>query len=244
MPDTLAGKVVIITGASSGIGEASARLLARQGCKLTLAARSVDKLEALAAELDMECLVARADMTVPADITNMVEGTIEHFGRVDVMFANAGIYIPGEFADGDLDAFSELLAINVDAVLRCAHAVIPSMKAQGSGDIVVTSSISGHGDIHWEPIYSASKNAVQTFVHTVRRQLAGDGIRVMSLAPGAVANPLWGFHDPEEIKRVSEGERGYLTSEDCAEALLFMLTRPAHVTIRDLVILPQNQTNV
>ena len=244
MPDSLAGKVVIITGASSGIGEASARLLAQQSCKLTLAARSVDKLEALAAELETESLVARADMTAPRDIANMVERTLERFGGVDVMFANAGIYIPGEFADGDLDAFSELLAINVDAVLRCAHAVIPSMKAQGSGDIVVTSSISGHGDIHWEPIYSASKNAVQTFVHTVRRQLAGDGIRVMSLAPGAVANPLWGFHDPEEIKRVSAGERGYLTSEDCAEALLFMLTRPPHVTIRDLVILPQNQTNV
>ena len=218
--------------------------MAQQGCKLTLAARSVDKLEALAAELETESLVARADMTAPADIANMVERSLAHFGRVDVMFANAGIYIPGEFADGDLDAFSELLAINVDAVLRCAHAVIPAMKTQGSGDIVVTSSISGHGDIHWEPIYSASKNAVQTFVHTVRRQLAGDGIRVMSLAPGAVANPLWGFHDPEEIKRVSEGERGYLTSEDCAEALLFMLTRPPHVTIRDLVILPQNQTNV
>ena len=244
MPDSLAGKVVIITGASSGIGEASARLLAQQGCKLTLAARSVDKLEALAAELETESLVARADMTAPSDIANMVERTLERFGGVDVMFANAGIYIPGEFADGALDAFSELLAINVDAVLRCAHAVIPSMKAQGSGDIVVTSSISGHGDIHWEPIYSASKNAVQTFAHTVRRQLAGDGIRVMSLAPGAVANPLWGFHDPEEIKRVSAGERGYLTSEDCAEALLFMLTRPPHVTIRDLVILPQNQTNV
>ena len=237
-------KVVIITGASSGIGEACARLLAQQGCMLTLAARSVDKLEALAAELETESLVARADMTAPEDIANMVERTLKRFGRVDVMFANAGIYIPGEFADGDLDAFSELLAINVDAVLRCAHAVIPAMKTQGSGDIVVTSSISGHGDIHWEPIYSASKNAVQTFVHTVRRQLAGDGIRVMSLAPGAVANPLWGFHDPEEIKRVSEGERGYLTSEDCAEALLFMLTRPPHVTIRDLVILPQNQTNV
>ena len=244
MSTSLSGKVVIITGASSGIGEACARLLAQQGCKLTLAARSVDKLEALAAELETESLVVRSDMTAPEDIANMVERTLKRFGRVDVMFANAGIYIPGEFADGDLDAFSELLAINVDAVLRCAHAVIPAMKAQGSGDIVVTSSISGHGDIHWEPIYSASKNAVQTFVHTVRRQLAGDGIRVMSLAPGAVANPLWGFHDPEEIKRVSEGERGYLTSEDCAEALLFMLTRPPHVTIRDLVILPQNQTNV
>ena len=241
---SLADKVVIITGASSGIGAACARALAEAGCKLTLAARSVDKMEALASELATDCLVLRADMTAPADIQNMVARTLERFGRVDVMFANAGIYIPGEFADGDPDAFTELLTINVDAVLRCAHAVMPSMKASGGGDIVVTSSISGFIDVHWEPIYSASKHAVQTFVHTVRRQVAGDGIRVMSLAPGAVANPLWGFHDADEIKRVSQGERGYLTSEDCAAALIFMLTRPAHVTIRDLVILPQNQVNV
>ena len=244
MSNTLAGNVVIITGASSGIGEACARLLAEQGCKLTLAARSVDKMEALAAELPAETLIVGADMTAPADISNMVERTIEHFGRIDVMCANAGIYIPGEFADGDPDEFTRLLTINIDAVLRCAHAVIPAMKAQGSGDIVVTSSISGFIDVNWEPIYSASKHAVQTFVHTVRRQLAGDGIRVMSLAPGQVANALWGFRELEDIQRVSAGARTHLTSEDCAEALLYMLTQPRHVTIRDLVILPQNQVNI
>ena len=241
MSNSLSGKVVIITGASSGIGEASARLLASQGCKLTLVARSIDKMEMLAAALPAECLVVRADMTKPGDISNMVERTLDRFDRIDLMFANAGIYIPGQFADGDPDAFSELLTVNIDAVLRCVHAVIPQMKAQGSGDIIVTSSVSGLIDIHWEPIYSASKHAVQTFVHTLRRQLAPDGIRVGSLAPGAVANALWDFHDPDEIKQVSEEDRAYLTSEDCAEALLFMLTRPPHVTIRDLVLLPQNQ---
>ena len=244
MSNSLAGKVVIITGASSGIGEAFARLLAEQGCKLTLAARSVDKMEALAAELSTECLVVRADMTVPADIANMVERTLERFGRINVICANAGIYVPGEFADGDIDALTRMLTINVDAVLRCAHGVIPAMKAQGSGDIVVTSSISGFIDVEWEPIYSASKHAVQTFVHTVRRQLAGDGIRVMSLAPGLVANALTGFHDARDIERVSAGERTHLTSADCAEALLYMLSQPRHVTIRDLVILPQIQVNI
>ena len=239
MTNTLAGKVVIITGASSGIGEAAAHLLAQQGCKLTLAARSVEKLEALAAELDAECLAVRADMTNDGDIRNMVDATIERFGTVDILLANAGIYIRGQFADGDPDAFARLLKINVDAVLRCAHAVIPAMKAQGSGDIIVTSSVSGTKDIDKEPIYSASKNAVQTFVHTVRRQLAPDGIRVGSLCPGAVANPLLGFTDAAEIERVSAGEHRYLTSEDCAEALLFMLSRPQHVTIRDIVMLPQ-----
>ena len=244
MPNSLSGQVVIITGASSGIGAAFARSLAEQGCKLTLAARSVDKMQALADQLAAECLVVRADMTAPGDIKSMVTSTLERFGRVDVLCANAGIYIQGQFADGEPDAFSELLTINVDAVLRCAHAVIPAMKAQGGGDIVVTSSIAGFMDVPWEPIYSASKNAVQTFVHTLRRQLAGDGIRVMSLAPGQVANPLWGFTEAADIDRASRIERTHLRSEDCADALIYMLTQPPHVTIRDLVILPQNQVNI
>ena len=239
MSQSLTGKVVIITGASSGIGEAAARLLSQQGCKLALAARSYDKLEALAAELPAECLALRADMTQPGDISDMVERTLERYGRVDIMLANAGIWIRGQFADGDPDAFSELFTINVDAVLRCAHAVIPSMKTGGGGDIIVTSSISGHHDLHGEPVYSASKNAVQTIVHTLRRQLAPANIRVMSLAPGPVANPMQGIRDPEDIRRVTEVDRDYLSSDDCAEAILFMLTRPPHVTIRDLVMLPQ-----
>ncbi len=244
MTQSLSGKVAIVTGASSGIGEACARMLSEQGCKLTLAARSVDKMQAIAAELPTESLVVRADMTSADDISQMVAITLKRFGRIDIMFANAGIYVPGEFADGNIDELTRMLRINIDAVMRCAHAVIPAMKAQGAGDIVVTSSISGFIDVHWEPIYSCSKNAVQTFVHTVRRQLANDGIRVMSLAPGQVANALWGFHEAEDIERVSSGERTHLTSEDCAEALRFMLTMPRHVTIRDLVILPQNQVNI
>ena len=235
----LTDKVAIITGASSGIGEACARLLSQRGCKLTLAARSIDKLEALAAELSTETQVVGADLTDPDDITNMVEGTMERFGRIDVMLANAGVYVPGEFADGDIDAYSMMLKLNVDAVFRCAHAVIPIMKAGGGGDIVVTSSISGHIDIVGEPVYSASKHAVQTFVHTLRRQVAEHGIRVMSLAPGPVANPMQWLYEPQEQKQAVEVVGSHLASEDCADAILFMLTRPPHVTIRDLVILPQ-----
>ena len=244
MTQSLTNQVVIITGASSGIGEAFARRLANEGCKLTLAARSVDKLEALAAELDAESLVVRADMTERSDIERMVEATQARFGRIDVLCANAGVYVPGEFAVGDIEALTRMLRINVEAVLRGARLVIPQMQAQGQGDIVVTSSISGFLDVHWEPIYSASKHAIQTFVHTVRLQLAGSGIRLMSLAPGQVANPLWGFHEAADIERVSAGERTHLTSEDCAETLVYMLSRPRRVTIRDLVILPQNQVNI
>ena len=236
---SLKGKVVIITGASSGIGAACARVLAQQGCKLALAARRVDDMQALADQLAAEILVVQADMTEPADISRMVEATLERFGRVDVMLANAGVYIPGQFAKGDIEGLTRMFRINVDGVLRCAHAVIPSMKAQGGGDIIVTSSIAGTADIVGEPVYSASKNAVQTFVHTVRRQLAGDGIRVMSLAPGPVANPMQNMYDADEIRLAVEQRQSHLSSEDCAEAILFMLSRPRHVTIRDLVMLPQ-----
>jgi ribitol 2-dehydrogenase len=240
MAHVLDGKVVIITGASTGIGAATARSLARLGCKLTLAARSADKLSALASELGAHALAVPTDITLPADIINMVDKTIAYFGRVDVLFANAGIYIPGQVAEGDPDAWANLMNVNVDGVLRSVHAVLPHMLAQESGDILVTSSISGFVDIHWEPVYSASKHAIQGFVHTLRRQVLKDGIRVMAVAPGMVANELWGYFDEEAIEK-KVAERGAIRSEDVAEAVVFMLSQPRHVTIRDLVMLPQGQ---
>jgi ribitol 2-dehydrogenase len=240
MSQSLTGKVAIITGASSGIGAATARALAPLGCKLTLAARSEDKLGSLAGELDTETLVVPIDLTKPEDIASMVTQTLESFGRIDILFANAGIYIPGDFAEGKPDAWATLMDVNVNAVMRCMHAVLPQMIKQRSGDIVVTSSISGHIDIHWEPIYSASKHAIQGLVHTLRRQLAPHNIRVAAIAPGKVANELWGFSEAQDIDR-EVAEKSSLRSEDVAEAVVFMLTRPAHITIRDLVMLPQRQ---
>lgn len=241
MTESLAGKVVIITGASSGIGAGVARLLAEQGCKLTLAARSVDKLEALAAALSAESLVVRADMTVPADIEAMIARTQDRFGRIDALFANAGIFIHGDFAANSIKSISDMLMINVDGVMRCAHAVIPIMKAQGAGDILVTSSVAGHEKLHRGPAYGATKHAIETFVNTLRRQVAEDGIRVMSLAPARVANELWDLTDPGEIEKATVGDQHYLKVADVAEAALYMLTRPRHVTVRNLVIIAKQQ---
>jgi ribitol 2-dehydrogenase len=179
-------------------------------------------------------------VTNAGDVKHMVDAALSRFGRVDVMFANAGIYIPGEAAEGDPEAWANLIDINVTGVMRCAHAVLPHMLAQRSGDILVTSSISGHVDIPWEPIYSASKHAVQSFVHTLRRQVAASNIRVGSIAPGRVANELWGADMVAQIdEQVSR--HASLRSEDVANAVIYMLSQPAHVTIRDLVMLPQNQ---
>jgi ribitol 2-dehydrogenase len=170
----------------------------------------------------------------------MVSKTVEQFGRVDVLFANAGIYIPGQVAEGDPDAWAHLMDVNIDGVFRCIHAVLPHMMTQQSGDILITSSISGFVDIDWEPVYSASKHAIQGFVHTLRRQVAPNGIRVGAIAPGMVANELWGFTEAAAIDQ-KVAEHASLRSEDVAEAVVFMLSRPSHVTIRDLVMIPQNQ---
>ena len=237
---SLSGKVIIITGASTGIGAAASRILVSQGCKVVLAARSVDKLQALAEELGPAALCVPTDITLEGDIKNMVEKTLAGFGTMDVLLANAGIYIPGKIYEGIPNDWAKLVDVNVTGVMRCVHAVLPHMMAQKSGDILVTSSISGFSDIQWEPVYSASKHAIQSFVHTLRRQLFPFHIRVGSIAPGAVANELWGITDPAEIdRRVAEGTA--LRSEDVANGIVFMLSQPAHVAIRDLVMLPQNQ---
>ncbi len=240
MSHPLAGKVVLITGASSGIGAATAHALAQCGCRLTLAARSADKLTALAEELGPDALAVPADVTSGADAARMVEQTLARFGRIDVLFANAGIYSRGPITDSGPEDWAHLLDVNINGVLRGFHAVLPHLTAQGSGDILVTSSISGFVDIAGEPVYSASKHAVQGMVHTLRRQVAPSGVRVMSLAPGMVANELWGITDEAEIAR-RVAERSCLRSEDVAEAAVFMLSQPPHVTVRDLVLLPQGQ---
>ena len=237
----LEGKVVIITGASSGIGAETARQLSRRDCRLTVAARSMEKLDALTAELETDVLPVQTDGTVRDSVLSMVQATIDRFGRVDVMFANAGIYIPGQVDEGDPDAWSDLMNVNIDGVLYCVHAVLQQMKAQGSGDILVSSSISGFVDIDWVPIYSASKHAFTGFVHTLRRQVAPMGLRVGLIAPGAVATELWDVTDPDEIARLADVEHSFIRAEDVARAVVFMLAQPPYVTIRDLVILPQQQ---
>jgi ribitol 2-dehydrogenase len=236
----LSGKVVLVTGGSSGIGRAMARATDAAGARVALAGRSASRLNEVASGLGNEALPLAADLAKPEEIRRVVQETIARFGRIDILLPNAGIYIPGEVAQGDPDAWDELMAINVNSVFRLVHAVLPGMIKQDGGHILITSSISGHEAIHWEPIYSASKHAIQSFVHGLRRQVAKHNIRVGEIAPGVVLNELWGYTDPAAIDAKVQAREG-LRSEDVADAVLFMLTRPANVNIRDLVILPHNQ---
>uniref|UniRef100_A0ABV3R3H0 SDR family oxidoreductase n=1 Tax=Mesorhizobium marinum TaxID=3228790 RepID=A0ABV3R3H0_9HYPH len=240
MVKRLAGKVVLVTGGSSGIGRALARAAAAEGAQVALAGRSAERLEAAAAALETDALPLAADLAKPAEVDRVVAATLQRFGRIDILLPNAGIYIPGEVAEGDPDAWDDMLAINVNSVFRLVRAVLPGMIGQGGGHVLITSSISGHEAIHWEPIYSASKHAIQSFVHGLRRQVAKHNIRVGEIAPGVVLNELWGYTDQAAIEAKVQSREG-LRSEDVADAVMFMLTRPANVNIRDLVILPQNQ---
>jgi ribitol 2-dehydrogenase len=240
MADELKGKTALVTGASSGIGRAMALALSAAGAQVALVGRSHERLQEVADLIGPGALVLPGDLGQPAEVERLAAEALKAFGHIDVLLPNAGLYIPGPVAEGSPDEWEVLMEVNVNSVFRLIHALLPQMLARASGDIVVTSSISGHQAIPWEPVYSASKHAIQSFVHGLRRQVAAQGIRVGAVAPGVVLNALWGYGDPAKIDAKVALREG-LRSEDVAEAVLFMLTRPRHVTIRDLVILPQNQ---
>ncbi|UXN72379.1 SDR family oxidoreductase [Devosia sp. A8/3-2] len=240
MSPNLAGKTVLVTGASSGIGRALALSVAEAGASVAPVGRSADRLQLVANLIGPTALVLPADLVDASAVETVAAKTLAHFGRVDILLANAGLYIPGDVVDGDADARDELVQVNVSSVFRLIRAVLHGMIARRSGDIVVTSSISGHRAIQWEPVYSASKHAIQSFVHGLRRRVAPDNVRVGAVAPGVVLNELWGYDDANAIDAKVAAHEG-LRSQDVADAVLFMLTRPPHVTIRDLVILPQNR---
>jgi ribitol 2-dehydrogenase len=240
-PFPLAGKVVAITGAGSGIGLATALSVSAAGASVLLTGRNADKLATAAARLTGPVSSLPLDVSAPGAGPALVKAAVSEFGSLDILIANAGMYVPGDIWDGQTADFDHLIRTNVSGVINTVQAAVVAMReAGGGGDIVVTSSVSGHQSIWWEPVYSASKHAVQAFVHGVRRQLVGSGIRIGAVAPGVVLNDLWQVTSPAEVEaRVAAGEG--IRSEDVAEAILFMLTRPRHVGIRDLVILPVNQ---
>ncbi|MGO9660870.1 MAG: SDR family oxidoreductase [Acidimicrobiales bacterium] len=240
MSTALSGRTAVVTGASSGIGLAVAQSLARAGMNLVLGARSSEKLDAVARGLGGAATPVLTDVTSETDTAALVRAAVDRHGGIDVLVANAGVYMGGEFAGGDLRGFLDLIDTNVGGVIRTVHAALEHMVPAGTGDIVITSSISGHQAIYWEPVYTASKHAVQALTHALRRQLVGSGVRIGAVAPGIVLNDLWKVSDDEEVAAGVEAGTG-LRSEDVADAVVYMLTRPRHVNIRDLVLLPINQ---
>ncbi|MCK1546255.1 SDR family oxidoreductase [Bradyrhizobium sp. 147] len=239
MAQELAGKVAAITGAASGIGLECARTLIGAGARVVLIDRAEEALSSACAELGDQAIPLRIDLTDPQSMKAMMPQVLEKADRLDIFHANAGAYVGGEVLGGDPDAWDRMLNLNINALFRSVHAVLPHMVERRSGDIIVTSSIAGLVPVVWEPIYTASKHAVQAFVHTLRRQVAKHGLRVGAVAPGPVVTAL--IKDWPKAKIEEEMAAGGLMQPvEVAQAVLFMLTRPRNVTIRDLVILPQS----
>ena len=236
----LAGRIALVTGAASGIGAASAERLLQAGAQVILADHDETGLAAMVDRLGRSAKALKVDLLDPAAVASIPERAIGLYGQLDIVHLNAGLYVGGDVLGGDADAWDRMLALNVNSVFRLARDILPHMVSRRTGDIVVTSSIAGHIAIAHEPVYSASKHAVLAFVHGLRRQVAPHGIRVGEVSPGIAITPLLDSWTPENRKNLLEGKGG-LPPEEIAEAVLFMVTRPRHVTVRDIVILPQNQ---
>ncbi|WP_210490417.1 SDR family oxidoreductase [Microvirga antarctica] len=235
----MGGKVAAITGAASGIGLECAKALLNAGVRVVLVDRDRDALSTICADLGKEAIPLVVDVTDKASVSAMLPAILRQTGQLDIFHANAGSYVGGQVVDGDPDAWDRMLNLNINAVFRTVHAVLPHMVERRTGDVIVTSSIAGVVPVVHEPIYTASKHAVQAFVHTLRRQVAKHGLRVGAVLPGPVVTALikdW----PKDKLEAELAAGGLMEPVEVAEAVLFMLTRPRNVTIRDLVILPQS----
>ncbi|BCM18154.1 SDR family oxidoreductase [Mesorhizobium sp. J8] len=239
MAQDLSGKVAAVTGAASGIGLECARAMLAAGARVVLVDRAEDRLKEVVAELGDGAIPLVVDLTNPASVATMLPGILDKAGQLDIFHANAGSYVGGEILNGDPDAWDRMLNLNINSVFRSVHAVLPHMVGRKTGDIIVTSSIAGLVPVVWEPVYTASKHAIQAFVHTLRRQVAKHGLRVGAVAPGPVVTALISDWPKQKLEdELAAG--GLMQPTEVAEAVLFMLTRPRNVTIRDLVILPQS----
>ncbi|MBY3051214.1 SDR family oxidoreductase [Rhizobium laguerreae] len=239
MGQDLSGNVAAVTGAASGIGLECAKTMLAAGARVVLVDRNEDALKEICSKLGANAIPLVIDLTDPKSVERMMPEILEKAGQLDIFHANAGSYIGGEVLGGDPDAWDRMLNLNINAAFRSVHAVLPHMVERKTGDIILTSSVAGMIPVVWEPIYTASKHAVQAFVHTLRRQVAKHGLRVGAVAPGPVVTALlsdW----PQEKLDEALAAGGLMEANEVAEAVLFMLTRPRNITIRDLVILPQS----
>lgn len=247
-PPNLKDKVAIVTGASSGIGEATAITLARAGAKVSMMARREDRLSALSDMLGAEGLERpiyfASDVQKISDIEKAVRGTLEKFARVDILINNAGVMYLGPVEGANIDDWKRMFDINVLGLMNCTHAVLPQMIKNGSGHIVNISSVSGKVVSARSAAYSATKFAVGAFSDGLRQEVASKGVRVTVIQPGAVATELTD-HIPDSAtqKSVKDWVAGMkaLSSEDIANAIVYAVSQSAAVNVNEITIRPTDQ---
>jgi len=256
-PMELDGRAVMITGASSGIGEATARLLAPLGVRFALGARRKDRVEKLAAELrdahGTESLAAGMDVRRVGDCEAFVRGALDRFGRIDVLVNNAGLARGRQaVAEGIESEWDEMIDTNVKGLLHMSRLVLPGMIERNSGHVVNLGSVAGLGVYEGGSVYCATKWSVKAITQAMRLELSGTDVRVTEVCPGLVETEfsIVRFHGeerPGEAKQMSDQVyRGFqpLTAADIADCIVWALTRPPHVDIDEIVVRPVAQAGM
>ncbi|UTC10740.1 SDR family oxidoreductase [Latilactobacillus curvatus] len=231
-------KVVVITGASSGIGKETATLLAAKGAKLVLAARRTSALAALTAQYDTEVIYQQTDVTQLADMQALIELTIAKFGRIDVLFNNAGLMPVSMLRDGKVDEWEAMIDINIKGALYGIKYALPLMEQQKSGHIITTDSVAGHFTGEGLSVYSATKYAMRAVMEGLRVEEVGMGIKSTLISPGHAQTELASrISDPQLRAAVlkSETETG-LTATDVANAVMNAIDTPDNVDINDVIL--------
>ncbi|CCH07575.1 SDR family oxidoreductase [Achromobacter xylosoxidans] len=243
MTENIKDKVVVITGASSGLGEATARLLAQNGAKLILAARRLDRLQALAHQLGLG-----ADATVKADVTDrsQVEALIAHavkkHGRVDVLLNNAGLMPSSMLENLHIDEWDRMIDVNIKGVLYGIAAVLPVMQRQKSGHIINVSSVAGHKVGPGGTVYAATKHAVRVISEGLRQEVKPYNIRTTIISPGAVAtNLIDTITDPAIAANMKKTYEKAIPAESFARVVAFAMSQPEDVDVNEVLFRPTSQ---
>ena len=250
----LDGAVALVTGASSGIGEATALALAAHGATVAIAARRRDRLESLAERLEgngATALVIEADLTDPTQAEAAINRTAAELGRLDILVNNAGMMLLGPVVDADTTQWWRMLDINVNALLYCANAALPHLldAAQDGprnvADMVNVSSVAGRTVRRGSAVYNLTKHGVGAFSESLRQEVAGRHVRVSLVEPGATATELRS-HNTQEIQDMqAQRFAGLRTMDagDIADAILYIVTRPWHVAVNEILIRPTEQAD-
>jgi len=246
----LEGTVALVTGASSGIGAAAASVLAAQGAAVALAARRKDRLDALAADIREQggtALVLECDITDQAQAAGAVERTAAELGRLDTLINNAGVMLLGPVVDAPLSEWQRMVDLNVLGLLYCAHAALPHLlrSAQDAprqvADMVNISSVAGRAARNGNGVYALTKFGIGAFSESLRQELADRYVRVSLVEPGATATELASHNRPEILESIRSQFGQRIQAEDIADAIGYIVTRPRHVAVNEMLIRPTEQ---
>jgi NADP-dependent 3-hydroxy acid dehydrogenase YdfG len=245
MPGPLEGRVAAVTGASSGIGEATVRALSEAGASVALGARRVDRLSALAGGLEGPSLVHEVDVSDEEQARGFVQAARDELGGLHILVNNAGVMLLGPVADADTADWRRMIDVNLLGLLYCTHAALPLIGSSGGGDVVNVSSVAGRRADAGAAVYNMTKFGVHAFSEALRQEALHSGIRVTTVAPGFVETELQGHNRSPLVKAATERAReqigDVLKPDDIAEAIVHAVTRPAHVCVNEVVVRPTRQ---